>query len=274
MRTGAARTGAVGGAGLAMGLTTAVAGAGPMVGSTHDGMLVEIDRTNGALTPIGPLNAGSSGITGMAFDSVNGVLYGSNPNGELRSIDYTTGASTLIGSGPVANMDALAFHPTTGVLYGASHGRFLWTIDTSTGVPTQIAQISGASEVMGLTFDSSGALYGMADGGNEFVSIDIGSGSASVLVNMDSFANPGFWHTVEYDPAADLFYARQGNGPGSHCALYAIDRVAATATLIGTDSLQAPGIFGMAIIPTPGATAIIGVAGLMSLRRRRDQRAV
>ena len=140
------------------------------------GELYIIDPATGAtITDIGPLNDSSAqnyGMTGLAFDPVSGVLYGSSANqpastaGKLVTINPATGLVTPIGSfNPPAGgtMADLAFDPTTHVLYGipSNGGASLFTINTSTGQSTLVGS-SGltATNGGGLAVDSTGVIYG------------------------------------------------------------------------------------------------------------------
>lgn len=243
---------------------------GPMVGATDQGELVEVDRNTGELSTIGPLNAGQFGITGMAYDAASGTLYGSNGNNELYNVDPSTGDATFIGQDSFPGMNAIAVQPTTGVLYGATDTGFLWTIDTETGETTEVTQYGGSSFITGITFDSDGELYGIADN-REIWSIDIATGDVTTLLDMDNFSSgAGHWETIAYDPAADVFYARQGNGIGTTTGLYEVDLNENTATLVGRETLDSPGVLGMAVIPAPSVIIpMLGGAGLFAMRRRR-----
>src|SRR5438105_4018079 len=63
------------------------------------GILYTIDPNTGVGTPVGPILEGATSlsISGLAFDPLNGVLYGATRLGSLVTIDPSTGAATTIG---------------------------------------------------------------------------------------------------------------------------------------------------------------------------------
>ncbi|HEX4415486.1 MAG TPA: hypothetical protein VH107_17775, partial [Lacipirellulaceae bacterium] len=146
-------------------------------GQGSTGELYIIDPTTGAtITDVGPLNdstARNFGMTGLAFDPVSGVLYGSSANanadtstrGQLVTINPATGLVTPIGSFGLAaggTMTDLAFDPVTHVLYGlpSNGGASLFTINTSTAQATLVgASIFGATNGGGLAVSSSSIIY-------------------------------------------------------------------------------------------------------------------
>jgi hypothetical protein len=147
-------------------------------GQGSTGELYILDPATGAtITDVGPLNdstARNFGMTGLAFDPVSGVLYGSSANanadqstrGQLVTINPANGLVTPIGSFGLAaggTMTDLAFDPVTHVLYGipSNGGANLFTIDTSTGQSTQVGS-SGftATNGGGVAVSSSGTIYG------------------------------------------------------------------------------------------------------------------
>ena len=99
-------------------------------GSGQGELLILDPATGGLITDVGPLNdstARNFGMTGLAFDPVSGVLYGSSASGnpdqttrnQLVTINPATGLVTPIGDfGISASMSDIAFDPITHVLYG------------------------------------------------------------------------------------------------------------------------------------------------------------
>lgn len=81
--------------------------------------LVQIDKTNGAVTTIGPLGFDANFAQGMDFDEGADVLYLAAYNnalgrGELRIADVTTGATTLVGAFGAGDTEVDAFGVATG----------------------------------------------------------------------------------------------------------------------------------------------------------------
>jgi hypothetical protein len=97
-------------------------------GGAATGTLYRIDPRTGTATGIGLLVDGSGhsyAVTGLAFDNVTGILYGSTSNNSptgsrsLVAIDPLTGAVTPIGSFAISGtMADLTFDITTTTLYG------------------------------------------------------------------------------------------------------------------------------------------------------------
>lgn len=120
---------------------------------------VDLDNSNnlvsvtpdGTVTVVGP----STGVVGLAFDNVNGILYGVD-GVELFTINTATGAATSIGSHGISNPSilGLAFDDLTGTLYLVNGGQFdsdLFTVNTTTGVASFVGLL-GVANVDGLEF--------------------------------------------------------------------------------------------------------------------------
>lgn len=132
--------------------------------------LVRIDPLTGNTTTVG-----ATGVElphGAAIDPVDGSLYvvGWDSSQEyqsfLYSVDTSTGAASVIGAVGYSSIGALDFDPTSNVLYGARGGPddtagSLVTIDTATGAGTLVA---ATHRMTGISFDSSGQLYGVDNG--------------------------------------------------------------------------------------------------------------
>ena len=128
------------------------------------------------------------------------VLYGVSLNGHtkrspgpssLYTVDPISGAGTLIGDLGYA-VNSIAADPTTGIMYGATTswgGSFngLLQIDLTTGAATEIGAFGGSFwSILGLTFNSSGELFGWHDpSADDPVRINIMTGEATTL-------GPGF----------------------------------------------------------------------------------
>jgi hypothetical protein len=135
------------------------------------GELWIIDPTNGApVQDVGPLNdtsANNYAVTGLAFNPITGVLYGSTgakSGTELLVIDPATATVTVIGSYNLglATMSDIAFD-ASGHLFGISSadGANLCSIDTATGLATVVGP-SGVTFTQGggLAISPSGVIYG------------------------------------------------------------------------------------------------------------------
>jgi hypothetical protein len=136
-----------------------------------DGQLFTVDPATGVATLVGDItdSNGPIGITGLAFNPNNGVLYGvtgNNSPNDLRSlvtIDTSTGQATLIGSLGGAPATDISFD-SSGVLYGWLGGSVnkLATISLSTGAATVVGPPgpgAGATQGGALSFNPPGTLY-------------------------------------------------------------------------------------------------------------------
>src|SRR4051812_49321462 len=127
------------------------------------GTLYQVDSTNGdALSSVAITNAnggGAIGITGLAFNPLNGTLYGvtvrdvTNGNtvsASLVTIDPTTGLATVVGSvGSNQAIGDISF-AANGTLYGweARSPFSLATINLTTGIATTVGS-SGSANTTG-----------------------------------------------------------------------------------------------------------------------------
>src|SRR5215471_1763212 len=138
--------------------------------SGHGELYILNPATGGVLQDIGGLNdagAVNYSVTGLAFDPVTGVLYGSTggvSGHSLLTINPANGLVNVIGSFNVgtATMTDLAFD-SSGNLYGigSSGGANLYSINVGTGQATLVGP-SGKSftEGGGLAISSDGTFYG------------------------------------------------------------------------------------------------------------------
>ena len=130
------------------------------------------------------------------------AVYIGADNGSLYDYDVSTNTKVLIGN-TVAMYD-IALDPISGTLYGVDTNANLVSIDTTNASTTFIGRTVG---VNGLTFDSSGALYGTGNPG--LFSIDTSTGSYSLLGNT-GFSSSG---DIAFNSSGDLFLsAKYVNG--------------------------------------------------------------
>ncbi|MEY2545915.1 MAG: hypothetical protein QOG48_1032 [Verrucomicrobiota bacterium] len=137
-----------------------------------DGVLYTVNPATSAFTAVAPILVGISpiGITGLAFDPLNGVLYGitglesSNFPRDLVTINPSTGAATVIGGltgtfGAVGLSD-IAFR-ADGTLFGFSPNN-LYTINLSSGALTNLGATGESTPGGGLSFSPGGTLFATA----------------------------------------------------------------------------------------------------------------
>ncbi len=235
-------------------------------GQAAAGELYIINPATGAtITDVGPLNdsAGHNyGMTGLAFDPVSGVLYGSSANGnpdqstrdQLVTINPATALVTPIGvySTPAGSMTDLSFDPNTHILYGipSVNGANLYTINPSNAQATLVG--TGAGFLMtnggGLAVSSSSIIYGTPLPAN-FGTYDATTGAftniaAPTLPNGRGYGGLAFNGSTLYGIEA---------GTASH--LVTIDTTTGAVTDLGATAAQ----FLDAIAFKPSASA--GVPG-------------
>jgi hypothetical protein len=236
--------------------------------------LISIDPTTGASTVIGSL--------GLPFDTINGLAsYGGdlytfdNSTNKVLQLDPASGqvvASTAIGLSGFTFEDALTFR-SDGVGFIATSNGNLYSFNLATNSSSLIAS-NLPFNIAGITFSSSGVLYGYTAGASEFFTINPSTGATAAIGSLGNV--PGI--------AGGLVF-------GSNGALYGIlddelniiDPTTAGRTNVGPSF--GPGAFnisGLGIlasaVPEPSTIVLfgIGAVGIFSLSgsaRRRLPRA-
>ena len=138
--------------------------------------LISIDKTTGAVTPIGSLGFDANYAQDMDFDEKTDILYLAAYNNvtyeaELRIADVNTGATTLIGpigAGDGVELDAFAIATTRTGCYG--------DIPWLTMSPTTGTTLPGSSSTVDITFDAT--------------NLAIGNYSGEICVSSNDSANP------------------------------------------------------------------------------------
>lgn len=151
--------------------------------------------------------------------------------GNLWDLDVATNTSTLIGNGGVVMFD-IALDPISGTLYGVSGTGGLYSIDTTDGSTSLIGATTAF--INGLTFDSSGTLYG--SGGAGLFTLSTVTGSAS-LVGNTGFTSSG---DIAFDSLGNLFMSAVGN---TGDLLISLDEVTGAGGLIGSIGFSA--VYGL-----------------------------
>jgi hypothetical protein len=273
------------------------AGAQTLYGATaggNPGELYVLDASTGAmLQDVGALSdaAGTRySVTGLAYDTGSGKLFGSTGNGygpaaKLITVDPLTALVTEIGSfnGPVdpsntsrsASMADLSFDPTTGGLYGVGTvgGPQLYSINTTTGAATAVGPTGLTSTTGGgLAFDASGQAYGTPTA-TRFGTYDKTTGA---YTNIGAPARPvgGGFAAMTFDNAGKLLGLNLGAANATH--LVRLDPLTGLSTDLGAsiNSLDAIAFVpGGGAVPEPGSLALLlgpGLLGLAGIIRRRS----
>jgi hypothetical protein len=255
-----------------------------------EGHLFILDPATGSsLLDIGALLTAAGapvGITGLAFDPVSGVLYGSTANASpnlaqhLVTIDPVTALVTDIGSFGVgvSTLSDITFDPTTNTLYGwqAASGHHLVTVDRTTGAITLIGPGTAAFGGGGLASDAAGTLFSTPDGATNppgtLNTVDKATGILSLIGGLSGAPLPNGMNALAFDGAGVLFGVNLTRGGGAR-HLVTINTGTGAVTDIGRteDNLDAIA-FRPTAVPEPGLLGFLmagGVGGLL-LRRRRQ----
>lgn len=251
------------------------------------GELYTLNPATGAmLSDIGPLvdiNSVNYPITGLAFNPVTGLLYGSTGNSvsstaaRLVTINPLTGLVTVIGAFNVGNagnpstMADLAFD-SSGHLYGVGSigGPQLYSINLLTG---QASAIGGT----GLTSTSGGGVA-ISPGGTIF-----GSPTASRFGTYDpvtgafnNITNPnkplgGAYAAMDFN-GSTLYGLDLGPGPDLQSHLVTFDTVTGAVTDLGA-SVNFLDAIAFSSVPEPSSAALIlGFVALGGFLRARGRK--
>jgi hypothetical protein len=266
-----------------LGMLAAVtqADASTLYGSTAaggPGELWILNPANGSpVQDVGPLNdalGANYAVTGLAFDPLNGVLYGStaSKSGQsLLTINPASGLVTVVGplnSGGGGTMADLAFD-ASGSLYGisASGGANLYSINLATGQATKVGTSGqGFTAGGGLGISPTGVFYCVPEG-NNFGTINPTTG---VYTFIGTSATPGGANT-SYASLAFDGSTLYGMNLGSPTHLVTFDLATGAITDLGA---SVPSIDGIAFstIPEPSTLALLlgaGMTALLVCKRRR-----
>lgn len=260
-----------------LGFAATQAGAQSLFGATSSGsgeLYILNPATGGVLQNIGPLDDASAvnySVTGMAFDPITGVLYGSTGGASghsLLTINPTTGLVNVVGSfgAGTATMTDLSFD-SSGNLYGisSSGGANLYTINLTSGQATMVGS-SGISftEGGGLAISSSGVCYGAPIPG-EYGTYNLTTGAYTHIATPatpvgagSSYGALAFFGSTLY---GDNLAAGSGGG-ATH--LVTIDPTTGVVTDIGPSVTHLDAL-AVGVVPEPGTVALFSAGGLMAL---------
>ena len=249
--------------------------------------------TGGVIQDVGPTNDASAQnypITGLAFDPLTGILYGSTGNAggvasdaRLVTIDPLTGLVTVIGSfnagptnstGTPATMADIAFD-SAGKLFGIASigGPNLYSINIATGQATLVGP--------------NGASTSTAGGGLAISPLDIFYGtptparygtynsSTGAFTNITNPTKPvgGAYAALDFN-GSTLYGLDLGPGPTQATHLVSIDPTTGAVTDIGA-SVNFLDSIAFQAVPEPGTVSmfLIGCSllGVAARKRRQSQ---
>lgn len=245
---------------------------------TTNSRLVDIDPVTGNATPFATHTIPGN-ISGLTYQSSTGTVYGisNSANPALQGIytfDVQTGAAqlapiTAITPHPIATVSALAADPNSNKLYALQTGSItrsaLWEIDLDLGTYTQLT-VDFDPFMAALTFTDDGRLLaGSANfftGSGALYEIDLQAVTATALFTSNDLAMTGLTVDADTGELIGTF-----NGFGAQNTIFTIDESNGSTTLLGSNTIGAYN--AIVSIPAPGGAALLGVAGLCAVRRRR-----
>lgn len=276
--------------GLLLNLNHAPAATSVLYGATAAGgagELYTINPLTGAMiSNVGPLNdslGANYPITGLAFNPLTGVLYGSTGNSvassaaKLVSINPTTGLVTMIGSfnaGPVnssgtpSTMSDLAFD-SAGNLFGIGSigGPQLYSINLLTGQATVIGSTGLTSTSGGgLAISPAGAFYGTPTS-SRFGTYNSGTGAYANIANPTKPVG-GAYAALAFD-GGTLYGLDLGSTPAqTHLVTFDLGTGAVVDIGASIGNLDA---IAFTIVPEPSTVTLLlaGAVGLFCSRRLR-----
>ena len=167
----------------------------------------------------------------LAVGSPAHATYIGDNSGNLFDLDVATNTSTFIGNGGVVMFD-IALDPISGTLYGISGAGGLYSINTTNGSVTFIG--NSGQFINGLTFDSSGTLFG--SGGISLFTLNTGTGAATT-VGSTGYTSSG---DIAFDALGNLFMSALGTGNDD---LISLNASTGAGSLIG--SIGYGGVYGL-----------------------------
>lgn len=260
--------------------------AATLYGSTASGGPGELyilnPATGGIVQDIGPLNNSlgqNFAVTGLAFNPLNGVLYGSTANSSgqsLLTINPASGLVTVVGAfntGIAGNTMADIAFDTSGHLFGigSSANSALFSINLSSGQATIIGSsgVTGTSGG-GLAISTGGIFYGTPVGTN-FGTYNPTTGAFANIANPAKPAGGGAYAALDFDDSGILYGLNSGPGAPPPTHLVTINPANGAVTDIGS-SVDALDAIAFQPVPEPGTMALLigsGVMGVLIKARRR-----
>ena len=219
-------------------------------------------------------NAANSGLTGMAYDSNNDILYGiTNASPQpLYTVNQTSGALTLIANTNLFDPVGLAFDDLTGTLWASGNGNVgqgidgkYYKLNTTTGVPT-LTLNAGMERVDALAF-GNGKLYVLPEpGSGPIMVVNQTTGDATSIGS--ALPNLASWQALAFDRDTDLLYAGACCGPP---ALYSVDPDTGSTLHVGdVGSFERVQALAPSVrVPEPATVSLLGMGALGLMRRRR-----
>jgi hypothetical protein len=256
------------------------------------GVLYTVNPATAAFTSVGPIttSTGAIGMTGIAFDPLNGILYGitglespTSPR-NLVTINPATGAAAIVGTlmdatnpGFAVGLSDISFR-SDGMLFGISPGT-LYTINLGTAAVTSIGATGENPPGGGLAFNPAGVLYSAGSAVGTVDTLNTTTGARMVGPTMTGSPHAGTlgaMNALAFNSASVLYGTdsdRAQNGATTVAVnLVTINTTTGVVTNIGVLPNDVDAIaFGPAV-PEPSPVALLGAGAIIAgfLRRRRS----
>ncbi|MBL8763390.1 MAG: hypothetical protein JNM07_03885 [Phycisphaerae bacterium] len=236
----------------------------------------DVDVT-GSRAPKSLLSGSAAVVYGMAYDPTSAQLYWNNGAGLYRApAGESKLGPSLIGSirdgARMLNITGLAFRPSTGRLLGFENGPSprLFDIDPETAVGQFAASCSGF-DFGGLDYDATtDAFYGLSDHSSSrgVYRIDPDTFAATRLADY-----PGTETDIDGLAAGNgrLYLVSDGSRADGGDPIWIFDLASGTyVDTIPSAFTSATGVYaGAAFVPGPGAWALLTMAGIVAVARKR-----
>lgn len=225
-------------------------------------------------------------IRGIDFRPATGELYALGSFNNLYTLNTTTGAASLVGAGgfsPSMNGSSFGFdfNPTIDRIRVVSDANQNLVLNPNDGTSTQVTPLFYAPgdvhegqdpNVVSSAYTNSfpgstmTQLYGIDTGLNALVRQ---ANSAGTLETV-GFLGADLTDSVGFDISGDtgIAYATVLDDNLSNSTFWQIDLMTGEATMIGEIGGGAF-VGSIAVVPAPGAASLLGLAGLVGVRRRR-----
>ncbi len=226
-----------------------------------------------------------NGVSGLDYDHGTGKLYGATAFGNaatvgrLYEINPATGAATLIGqtmsaTGAVVNLNDLSWDPVSKKMYGTA-GSSLYEVALGSGAVTLVGaySVAGMLEV-GIGFDSKGHVH-VHDLVNDAIYRGTAPGSTSVSLLHSIGYNSNFSQGLFVDWSTDVGYHGALNNTNLSSENYSYTLSGGSYALQSTFAIHTNGLPQVEVgdltrlVPSPASLALLGLGGLVGLRRRR-----
>lgn len=266
--------------------------AAPIFYGVTGSTLVRLDMGAQTATLVGTLQVGATPLTVMEdcdFDAA-GQLWAmrhGNAGGfppvtasQAYQVNIATGDSVAQGNyGTAAAMQSLAFRALNSSFYsvnlaGSGANGHLVTSDLVAGTITSVAGVPhglNPLRVEALAFGQGLSLYGIFNantggpfGTNDYrlISFNVATGLATSIGSIAP--NPRTFNSLRFDDAGTAYTVDSLSGD-----VFTVNLVTGQGTFLFAGGPAAVGTRGLAFIPAPGATALLGLGALLAARRRR-----